>query len=383
VTDDERWDRVKQIFQDALDQPAEARRDLVAWYAEGDQSIIDDVASLLVAYADAQRVDEGDGESKRVGERVGVYRLTGEIGRGGMGAIYRAVRDDDELRQEVAVKVIKRGMDSDAVVRRFRQEREILAELDHPNIAQLLDGGTTEGGVPYFVMEYIDGQALDEYCAERKLGLREKLQLFQGICDAADYAQRRGVVHRDIKPGNILISRDGVPKLLDFGIAKLLRPETDGPKTIAGHQVLTPAYASPEQLAGETASATSDVYSLGVVLYELLTGARPFNADSTSIENLARQRFETRPVPPSETLDEQRRRRRHLRGDLDDIVLTALDPLPSRRYASAGDLARDIGRHLAGEPLQTPRRTWRSRVRRFARRLFFWRVRVQLPALSK
>jgi eukaryotic-like serine/threonine-protein kinase len=366
---DDRWDRIKQIFQDVLDQPAEGRRDLVRWYAEDDESIIQEVESLLEAYGEALEVDAvlESPVDARVGERVGVYRLTGEIGRGGMGAIYRAVRDDDEFHKEVAVKVIKRGMDSDAVVRRFRQERQILADLDHPNIAHLLDGGTTEGGVPYFVMEYIDGQPLDQYCEEHQLSLRDKLQLFQAICDAVDYAQRRGVVHRDIKPGNILISTDGVPKLLDFGIAKMLHNEADGPKTIAGHQVLTPAYASPEQLAGDNATTASDVYSLGVVLYELLTGIRPFNADSTSIQNLARQRFETKPVPPSDTTDEHRKRRRQLRGDLDDIVLTALDPLPSRRYTSAGDLGRDIGRYLAGEPVQARRRSWTSRVLRVVR----------------
>jgi serine/threonine protein kinase len=362
---EERWERVKQIFQDAIAQPEEARHDLVEWYAEGDTSIVEEVQSLLAAYAEAQDVDaRAEAGDSRLGQRVGAYRITGEIGRGGMGAIYLAVRDDDAHRTEVAVKVIKRGMDTDAVVRRFRQERQILADLDHPNIAQLLDGGTTEGGVPFFVMEYIDGEPLDTYCTDHQLDVRQRLQLFRDVCEAVDYAQRRGVVHRDIKPSNILISRGGVPKLLDFGIAKLLGTEADsnGTGTVAGNQILTPAYASPEQLAGNKATPASDVYSLGVVLYELLTGKRPFDSQRGSPEELARMRRTTNPERPSDTTDEQRRRRRQLRGDLDDIVMMALDPSPERRYACAGELGRDVDRHLAGEPIVARRRTWFSRM---------------------
>src|SRR5207253_391487 len=221
------------------------------------------------AVADGLKVFMDGSKDALAGSRIGPYKIIREIGRGGMGTVYLAARADD-FEKRVAIKLIKRGMDTDEILSRFRNERQILANLDHPNIARLLDGGTTTDGLPYFVMEYIEGQTIDEYCEARKLATAERLQLFRMVCGAVHYAHQNLVVHRDLKPSNILVTPEGVPKLLDFGIAKILSP-TGGLETTLIH-ALTPEYASPEQLRGQAVSTASDVYSLGVVLYQLLTG---------------------------------------------------------------------------------------------------------------
>jgi non-specific serine/threonine protein kinase/serine/threonine-protein kinase len=311
-------------------------------------------------------------------ERVGPYRLLRELGRGGMGIVYLGLRQGDELAQPVAVKVIRRGMDSEAIVRRFRNERRILAALHHPGIGRIYEGGTTESGSPYFVMEYIEGQPLDVFCESRELPTEARLRLFQEICAAVQYAHQNLVVHRDLKPSNILVTPEGAPKLLDFGIAKLLDPlvEPGGADLTAIDRPLTPDYASPEQVRGEGMTTASDVYSLGVVLYRLLTGQMPYRFTTRSPQEVLRVVNETAPERPSTAAGRagaaaparRAELRRLLAGDLDNIVLKALHKDPARRYASAEQLAEDIQRHLAGFPVRARPDTLGYRVGKFVGR---------------
>ncbi|MGD9903738.1 MAG: protein kinase [Vicinamibacterales bacterium] len=339
---------------------------------------------------DATRLpDAGGGEPSF--DRVGAYRLVRELGHGGMGTVHLAVRDDDAFHKRVALKVLKRGMDTDAIVRRFRTERQILAGLDHPNIARLLDGGTTADGRPYLVMEYVDGAPLVEFAEARQLDTTARLELFLQVAAAVQYAHQNLVIHRDLKPANVLVTADAVPKLLDFGIAKLLNPEMAGhtlAPTAAGLQLMTPEYASPEQVRGETVTTATDVYSLGVLLYELLTGRRPYRLTSRAVADIARVVSEVEPVRPSDvvveppptdpattrpgtrppTAADTQRRRRRLEGDLDNIVLKALSKEPVRRYASVDQFAEDIRRHLAGLPVLARHDTLGYRASKFVRR---------------
>jgi tetratricopeptide (TPR) repeat protein len=273
-----------------------------------------------------------------------------EIGRGGMGTVYLAARADDAFQKLVAIKIIRHGLDTEDIIQRFRGERQILAKLDHPNVTRLLDGGTTEDGLPYFVMEYIEGEPIDLYCDQRKLTITERLQLFQGVCAAVRYAHQNLVIHRDIKPGNVLVTKEGVPRLLDFGIAKLLTPGTSpGERTLTGPRPLTPEYASPEQIRGETITTSSDVYSLGVLLYRLLTGKNPYRlADHTPAEM---ERVICGDEPQRASVAAGSMLGRRLRGDLDNIVLMAMRREPQRRYASVEQFSEDIRRHLDGLPV--------------------------------
>ncbi|HKP12446.1 MAG TPA: protein kinase, partial [Blastocatellia bacterium] len=323
--------------------------------------------------------------SDMIGERIGAYLVVGELGRGGMGAVYLAERADSEFRRRVAVKVVKRGMDTDSILRRFRNERQILAALDHPNIARLLDGGTTDDGRPYFVMEYIDGEPITQYCDARQLGIAERLRLFQQVCAALSYAHDNLVIHRDVKPSNILVASGGTPKLLDFGIAKLLNPElahdTLAPTTLSVRP-MTPEYASPEQVKGEPVTPASDQYSLGVLLYELLTGHRPYSTRKGTFPEVARVVCEETPERPSRLVtltrdavtagDEEAKTaitlqaicqsrgvtadalRRQLESGLDNIILLSLRKEPAERYASVAELSADIGRFLNGQPVAAP-----------------------------
>lgn len=318
-------------------------------------------------------------ESSMIGRRVGAYRLAEELGRGGMGVVYRGERVDGEFDQTVAIKLIKRGMDTDAILKRFRRERQITAALNHPNIAYFLGGGATEDGLPYFVMEYITGKPIYQYCDENRLNIRQRLVIFRGVCWAVKAAHELGIIHRDLKPSNIMVSGEGKPKLLDFGIAKVLNPdlmETDGEPTATQLRVMTPEYASPEQVRGETVDVPSDVYSLGVILYELLTGHRPYEYNRNVPDDLAKAVREETPATPSgslsreatvlpiysdglSTLDKifQSRNssleslRLELRGDLDRIVLKALRKDPAERYSSVADFADDITNYLEGRPV--------------------------------
>jgi len=299
-------------------------------------------------------------------EIIGDYRILSLIGSGGMGDVYLA--EDQQLHRKVALKIVRRGLDTGDIIRRFQREEQILASLTHPNIARLYGGAVAPEGVPYFVMEYVEGERLDSYCDEQKLTIPERLQLFRKICSAVSYAHQHLVIHRDLKPANIRVTADGEPKLLDFGIAKLLEPQTSdiAEQTMTLLGVMTPEYASPEQVRGETMTTASDVYSLGVVLYELLTGRRPYRLTSRRPEELSRAITEQMPVRPSSmsTLPQPQ----SLRGDLDNIVLMAMRKEPARRYESAAELSADIQRHLEELPVVARQDTFTYRASKFTRR---------------
>ncbi|HEV3409601.1 MAG TPA: protein kinase, partial [Chthoniobacterales bacterium] len=290
-----------------------------------------------------------------------------EIGRGGLGAVYLAARADDEYRKEVALKLIRRGLDTDDILRRFRTERQILAQLDHPNIARLLDGGTTDDGLPYFAMEYVRGEPINTYCDLHRLKLSERLELFRKVCAAVTYAHQNLVVHRDLKPSNILVTADGEPKLLDFGIAKLLSADHElvFTQTAPGLRAMTPDYASPEQMKGEKITTASDVYSLGVLLYEVLSGQKPYRVKTRTTEEISRAVTEQEPQRPSTAAATDGSA---LRGDLDNIVLKALRKEPERRYSSVEGLAEDLRRYQEGRPVLARPRTFTYRSSKFIRR---------------
>ncbi len=356
----DRWQRLDALFHAALGLDGMAREQYLEAACGDDPRLRAEVARLLAADERVGRFIERpllasaaadtDDAPMPSGRRIGPYGIVREIGRGGMGAVYLAERVDGLFEQRVAVKLIKRGMDTELVLRQFRSERQILASLEHPNIARLLDGGTTEDGLPYFIMECVEGRAINDYADSRQLTVSERVRLFLQVAEAVAFAHGRRVVHRDIKPGNILVTADGTPKLLDFGIAKVLGLD-DGERTgpVTGLRLLTPEYASPEQVQGATATEVSDVYSLGVVLYELLTGRSPYRPRSRDPFDLIEAVRTGDPDRPSRVVDE--RLRRELRGDLDAIVLTALRKEPARRYQSVALLMEDLWRHLDGRPV--------------------------------
>jgi tetratricopeptide (TPR) repeat protein len=290
------------------------------------------------------------------------------IGHGGMGAVYLGIRDDDQYQKQVAIKLLKRGMDTDFMLNRFRQERQILANLEHPFIARLIDGGATEDGLPYFVMEYVDGVPITKYCEGKNLSIPERVRLFRLVCEAVQHAHQNLVVHRDIKPSNILTTREGIPKLLDFGIAKVLDPGVASEVTFTQREfrMLTPDYASPEQVKGLPISTASDTYSLGAVLYELLSGTRPHQFPSESLADLETTICQTETVKPS--VAARKELRRQLAGDLDNIVLTAMRKEPPRRYASPAEFSEDLRRHLEGLPILAHEDRWGYRAGKFVRR---------------
>ncbi len=381
--------RAKEIFQAALERPAGGRASFVEAASAGDPDVMAEVASLLAVAADAGGfLDEArlpalprhEGlEGAAVPalpverRRIGPYTILREIGRGGMGSVFLAERSDREYRGLVALKLVKRGMDTDFILQRFRSERQILASLNHPNIARLLDGGTTDDGLPYFVMEYIEGEHLTDYCRERQLPLRNRIELFRTVCSAVQFAHRNLIVHRDIKPSNLLVTPDGVPKLLDFGLAKVLDTERSGEssyRTIAGIGIFTPEYASPEQVRTEAVTTASDVYSLGVVLYELLAGIHPYRRPETDPAALIEAILDREPAAPSATASSigDAARARALEGDLDTILLTALRKEPERRYSTVEKLSADLGRYLEGLPVSARPDTLVYRAGKFVHR---------------
>jgi WD40 repeat protein/serine/threonine protein kinase len=358
---------------------------------------LDQATGLLLEPPDANRMAAALGAElggERPGSRVGAYVLERHLGSGGMGSVWLADRADEQFEKRVALKVVRHGMASEDVLRRFALERQLLADLDHPGVTRLLDGGLTADGRPYLVMEYVDDQPIDRWCDARRTPVRERIELFRRVCETLDHAHRRGVVHRDIKPGNVLVTADGRPKLLDFGIAKILDPDRALDLTLAEHRPLTPGYASPEQVRGRSVTPASDVYCLGVMLFELLTGRRPYPCSTTSLAELERAICEREPTRPSTAIgvslaaeslphgeqgptpEELCARRasdpRHLRavleGDLDNIVLKALRKEPELRYANAGELSADLGRFLHGLPVLARPTSWSYRAHKFVRR---------------
>jgi eukaryotic-like serine/threonine-protein kinase len=376
----ERWQQLEDLFHAALDRPPADREAFVVGACGGDAGLRQEVERLLLAHEQASSfVVQAAADVARVaatvppdGRQIAAYRIVRELGRGGMGTVYLGERADAQFQMRVAIKVIKRGMDTDAVLLRFRHERQILAGLAHPNIARLLDGGTTGEGVPYFVMEYVDGQPIDEYCRAHRLPIGDRLELFRQVCAAVAYAHQNLVVHRDIKPSNILVTAERVPKLMDFGIAKLLDAD-GGDLTVAtefGRQAMTPQYASPEQLRGDRVTTVSDVYALGVLLYELLTDAHPYEVTTKSADEIRQIVADTEVVKPSAMAAREgdHGRSRRLKGDLDAIVFTAMRKDPADRYASVALFAEDVRRHLEGSPVIARGDSWTYRTGRFVRR---------------
>jgi eukaryotic-like serine/threonine-protein kinase len=364
----ERWAEVGRLFNAAQELAPGKRGAFLEESCKGDAELKAEVESLLASLVAAEAFLEqpatGDPRQTSADSRrqVGPYTLLDEIGRGGMGVVYEAVRRDQGFERVVAVKLVKRGMDTDMILRRFESERRILAGLDHPNIARVLDGGSTGDGLPFFVMERIQGKHLLEYCEEKKLDTQARLALFRQVCSAVTYAHQRLVIHRDIKPANILVTDAGVPKLLDFGLAKMLAgdPDTEAQRTETALRVLTPEYASPEQVLGQEITTSSDVYSLGVVLYELLTGQRPYRLKTRTPEEITGAVVSQQPEKPST--------KTRLHRDLDDIVLTALRKEPERRYASAEQLGEDIRRYLEGLPVKARPDSFGYRSGKFVKR---------------
>ena len=408
----ERWQRIKEVFGLALECAPEARVAMLEEACGGDESLRAEVQSLLAA-ADGNNpatseifqsvispttseLPPPEQKDPMLGRRIGAYRLERRIGYGGMAAVYLAARADDEYRKHVAVKLLRPDLDNTELLKRFRNERQTLAALDHPNIVKLLDGGSTEEGLPYLVMDFVDGLPIDQYCDTHKLTVEQRLRLFCAVCDAVRSAHTSQVIHRDLKPSNILVTNDGTPKLLDFGIAKVLNPQEPAQAliTLTANRQLTPAYASPEQVRGEPVTPATDVYSLGVVLYELLTGHRPYRITQRTPAEIERAICEQEPESPSTAVDrvetdrlpdgttvvktaqevsrtregEPAKLRRHLRGDLDNILLKALQKSSRRRYPTVEEFERDIQRHLDHQPVWARPSTLIYRTSKFVRR---------------
>ncbi|MBK7511667.1 MAG: serine/threonine protein kinase [Chloracidobacterium sp.] len=396
--DTAKWIQIKDTFWVVLELPLAERSAVLDTTGPEIRSAVE---KMLASHEQAEGfidkpvlVQQGiaidDASDEYLGKTIGHYRIKKRIGAGGMGLVYLAGREDSD--QLVAIKLIKRGMDTEAILKRFLLERRILSRLTHPFIARLLDSGQTDDGLPYFVMEYVEGLPLLEYCDDLKLGAKERLELFRQVCSAISYAHQNLIVHRDLKPSNILITNDGTPKLLDFGIAKLLETESENTATQA--RIFTPEYASPEQLNGMPITTSADVYSLGVVLYELLSGTRPFRSQTRNFTEITNKVLTQAPVRPSSvisgepswplarhTVDDDVKPQmeagkfhispadiRYLKGDVDNIILKALRKEPERRYASVQDLAEDIRRNLVGLPVTATADSRTYRARKFVKR---------------
>ncbi len=390
----ERWRKIEEIFQAIAEHPTSEREALLTQACGDDQELRTEIASLLShqggsgfiesAIKGGAQLMERDEHESLIRSRIGAYRVTALIGSGGMGAVYAAVRDDDQFRQQVALKLVKRGMDTQFVLRRFRHERQILASLEHPHIARLLDGGTTADGLPYFVMEHITGQEITRYAETHHLSIHDRLRLLRQVCAAVQYAHQKLIIHRDLKPSNILVTDNVEIRLLDFGIAKLLTPDNsdDGlAQTATGIQLMTPEYASPEQVRGLEITTATDIYGLGLLLYELLTAQKAHHLTSHSPLEIERVVCETEIAKPS-AVAKSTRLRRQLTGDLDNIALMALRREPERRYQSAEQFSDDLRRHLEGLPVRARQDTLGYRAGKFARRHKLGVAAVMLVILS-
>jgi serine/threonine protein kinase/tetratricopeptide (TPR) repeat protein/TolB-like protein len=370
------WDQVKEILASALELRPEERTEFVRRASGGDQALFAEVESLLLHYDQADSLLENSPAARWpsfdpaawTGKKVGGYKFVRQLGEGGMAVVYLGERDDEQFQKRVAIKMLRPGFYTAEIVHRFRNERQTLAALDHPNIVKLLDGGSTEDGLPYLVMDYVEGVPIDEYCGLHQFSVQSRLQLFLTVCGAVRHAHQNLVIHRDLKPGNILITKDGTPKVLDFGIAKLLNPEfLDTPLvTRTEWRPMTLEYASPEQVRGEPVTEATDVYSLGVLLYELLAGRRPYDTAGRSRVEVERMICEEEPEKPSVASSDARARA--LLGDLDNIILKALRREPRERYTSVAEFCEDIQNHLSGQPVKARNPTLLYRSGRFARR---------------
>lgn len=406
--DPQNWQKVKSVIEEVLDLDPTLRVDFLD--RQGISAEVREEVNSLLAFETAAgdmmqlsavEFSQGfmDDDAVSSGQRIGPYRTVSELGHGGMGAVYLAERIDGKFSQRVALKLLKREMNTASLRRRFEMEREILSRLEHPNIARLLDAGTTEDHIPFIAMEYVDGLPIDAYCSKVHADLNDRLVLFKKVCSAVDFAHRNLIVHRDLKPSNILVTADGVPKLLDFGISKIVSNEFQDTATVTRLGVMTPSYASPEQLRSESVTTASDVYSLGVILYELLSGHRPFEDKEKNIKEIFQAVLDTDPPLPSALagtvprVDEGRSPReidasaetlpmaarqtlpqnvaiqsQYIRGDLDNIVLKALKKEPERRYPSPQSLADDIERHINGMPVTARPDTFSYRASKFVAR---------------
>jgi serine/threonine-protein kinase len=376
----DRWRLLAGILERAWDLSPERREELLARETDGDPVLRAEIDSLLAAEAEAGSFLEhaaaeqlepsrcAGGDELASGTRIGPYAVSTRLGRGGMGEVYLAERVDGQFRQSVALKLIRRGMDSAEIIQRFLSERQILARLVHPHIARLLDGGTAPDGRPWFALEYVEGLPISRFVAERAIGLEARLDLFEQVADAVRYAHQNLVVHRDLKPSNVLVTADGEVKLLDFGIAKVIQGAGGEGTTLTsrGEWLLTPEYGAPEQVRGEPVTTATDVYALGAVLYELLTGQRAHKVSDLTPMEMVRAVCEDVPAPPSAVAAPEQRRR--LRGDLDTIILKALAKEPGRRYPSAEALLEDLRRHRAGLPVHARPDSALYRARKFVRR---------------
>ena len=381
ASDPARWQRLKHLLADALEQTSiEERTTMLRRSCADDATLLREAEDLLACdtavfeqLAELARARLNQNEQDRIGERIGAYAIIKELGRGGMGAVYLGERADGQFQKLVAIKILKRGTDTDEVLRRFRNERQILANLDHSNITRLLDAGSTDDGLPYFVMEFIEGTPITRFVQRENLDLRGRLELFVKVCSAVDLAHRNHIIHRDIKPGNILVRQDGEPKLLDFGIAKLLSGRDDGDITVAIERRFTPTYAAPEQAAGQSATVATDVYSLGVMLYELLADKppqHPSSAGKCSPANVSRLMYSLERLPSQSFTDATTKH--ELEGQLDRIVQRAMEKEPVKRYPSVAELAADIEQHVNGKAASRtsgtqgdPRTTAKARRRRY------------------
>jgi serine/threonine protein kinase/tetratricopeptide (TPR) repeat protein len=401
----ERWEQVKEILALALERSPADRVTFVREACGDDGALRDEVESLMAHSTDADSLLEDSPVAhflsfqpdSMVGKKIGAYRIIRLIGHGGMAVVYLGERDDQQFRRHVAIKMVLPGTNAQEIFRRFRNERQTLASLDHPNIVKLIDGGSTEEGSPYLVMDYVDGVTIDHHCDIHTLSIDQRLELFRTVCSAVEYAHQKHIIHRDLKPANILITKEGVPRLLDFGIAKLLDPDLFLTRLVTQTtwRPMTPEYASPEQVRGQEVTKSTDIYSLGVMLYELLTDHRPYHAASQSLLEMERSICEEEAEKPSTVVGRTENRvsgatpvttvitpelvarnrgmestelRRRLQGDLDTILMKALRKDPQDRYASAQDFSNDIERHLAGRPVLARRPTFSYRGGRFLQR---------------
>jgi len=398
----ERWNEIQKIFEIVIHKESQEREILLKNLCQDDYELFEEVSSLLEADEDSKSILEGaaidavytnffDDVADKFsfkGKQVGQYRLLERIASGGMGAVYLAERIDGQFEHKVAVKLIKPGMDSEQIIKRFQNERQILANLDHPNIARLLDGGLMEGNLPYFTMEYVEGEPIDIYCNNNNLSIKKRLQLFQTVCAAVQYAHRNLVIHRDLKPSNILVTKDGTVKLLDFGIAKVFGEDEQIPQMTAltqpGLKIMTPEYASPEQVLNKLITTSSDVYSLGIILYQLLVKIHPFelkDKSATEVENIICTQIPDKPSTAirkystsekseynGEYKQNYTKSKKELRGDLDTISLMTLRKEPERRYGSPEQLSDDISLYLSGRPILAMRDSVVYRSRKFIKR---------------